>query len=227
MKKIALIDSGLYKKTKLNIYKNIRIFFDTQYGVHVDDKKTEDEHGHATIIMKILEKYLKDEKVLNIKILNKNLATHSKLLLKALEIAIDEKVDIINLSLGTISKEYKNEIYKKILKAREKKIIIIASHHNEGEVAYPACFKEVIGIKIKQGNLFEEKLEFDFNNNDIILGGTQRLRWIDGNEYNMHSSSFSTPHITGIILKLINENKKLTLKEILNFINKNRLNLIK
>ncbi|TDT72501.1 subtilase family protein [Hypnocyclicus thermotrophus] len=198
--KIAVIDSGAPEKSKLNITNKYRIFVNQDYESYVLKDRIEDENGHATLVFKILEKYLKKaEEIISIKILNKELMGNSIALAKAIEFAVNEKCNLINISLGTPNKEFIKRNKNAVKYADEKGVMIVAAHSNGiKEISYPASFNNVIGVK----GIDEKKVSIDFKNNNINMETWQRLE--DEEEIiEISGSSYLAPHITRFIVRNI------------------------
>lgn len=215
--KIAIIDSGEPQNGEFNIYKSVNIIVDKNLQTYVTEEDVYDQNGHSTDVMEILKRYNKNNEILNIKILNKDLKSHSLGLIKALEYAKDEKVDIVSLSLGTLNDKYADEIQTRIWKLKDNGIIVVSAHNNDTrKKAYPACFDEVIGVGLLEDYvvLDSKYWVFDYNRNNIYLGGMQNKINQNGEKEEIWGTSFLVPHIVGIVAEIIEEKKKRELYEI-------------
>lgn len=128
-----------------------------------------------------------------------------KNLIKGINLAIKNDVDIINISVGI--KENSPELYKSIKKAYDSNIVIIASAGNymKDDVLYPAAYEEVlaVGSYDKKGNVISPK---NIMNSVIYLPGKNISTCISNDKYaGVQGTSFSTAILTGIIA-IIKEN---------------------
>lgn len=106
--KIAIIDSGL---TPAFLPKNNRIFYQGNISPNGDiNSNTTDFSGHGTSIVNILDDACSDDDFLIIKILDQRNTAKEKQLKKALEIALEMKADVVNLSLGIEKKSMDPEL---------------------------------------------------------------------------------------------------------------------
>lgn len=120
-------------------------------------------------------------------------------LIKGINTAIEEKVDIINISVGV--KEASNELHECIKKAYKNNIIIVASAGNymKKELLFPAAYSEVlaVGSYDKNGNIMSPKNNIK---NVIYLPGKNIVTTISNNKYTgVQGTSFSTAILSGII----------------------------
>ena len=91
---------------------------------------------------------------------NKNVAPLSRII-EAINWAIEEKVNIINMSFGTTANS--QALYNAIKKADDAGILLIASAGNNETVEYPAKYEEVVavGSRNAEGELSEQSASGD------------------------------------------------------------------
>jgi len=133
----------------------------------------------------------------------------SSLVAKALEYAIHEKVDILNLSFAGGQDKV---VDKLIQKAINQGIIVVASAGNNGpkaKPAYPAALQKVLAVTA-------------VDNHERLFGKANRGRYIDlsapgvgiltatpGGSYNVSSgTSLASAHVTGFLALMMSLNKK-------------------
>lgn len=127
--------------------------------------------------------------------------------LEALAYAINQKVDVINMSLGGPGSQ---ELHQLVQQANQAGIIICAASGNEGdgnpntvEISFPGDYHEVIevGAVDNAGNLAR------FSNTnpevDILAPGVHVLSTYLSNAYAyLDGTSMATPHVTGAMALL-------------------------
>lgn len=213
--RIAVIDSGVPKKTKLNIIEQYRIFVNEDYEKYVLTDRIEDENGHASIVIKILEKYLeKTDEVISIKVLNKNLKGNSIALIKGIQVAVEKGCKIINISLGTTNKKYREKINEVIKYAIQNGVLVVAAHTNKRkETSFPSSFNNVIGIIGTKKKL----VSINLDKNNIFMKTKQKICF-DKEIVKIEGTSYLAPHITGILSQILKneeiKDKKNILEEI-------------
>lgn len=206
--KIAFIDTGCSLKSDQIIYK---------YNVvsKKDDVEYNSEHG--TLIMKEFFNLNENASVLSIKVSDSEENINENFFAQAINIAVEQKSDIIHISLGT-SVDHK-VIKEAISKAIEKDIIVVASSGNAGgeKLLYPAAYEGVISVMAR-----------DINNLDIATNSKSKSKrsfsapgehiLIDG-EY-VTGTSIATIYITNAVSYIKARNENNTYDEIVEILNK-------
>ena len=181
--------------------------------VHSDDY--EDCAGHGTACAGIIRKKVPDAELYSVRIFDQSLSTQGDVLVAAIEWSIDNKMDILNLSLGSTDVSFKERLRDVCIRAVKTGLIIVAAEHNEGLESYPAVFPEVIGvgggdIYHPDSYIYFEKQAIEF----VARGNKQRLCWLNGKEIFTDGTSFAAPHISGIIGRLLQQNPERSLSDI-------------
>ena len=194
--KVAVIDTGLNKDYKYELC-GIKDFTGTDVF---------DNHGHSTNISGIIHKQAKGSDYCQIILKffdKKSEISRTKAVNDALRFAIDQKSDIINISLGG-SEPNKRE-KSLIIEALNKGITIVAAAGNEGQEGcnyYPACYDSRI---IVVGSSNQNGVRLDSSNYSSKVDA-----YMDGYEVKAdgitHSgTSQSTAKMTGILVKALSQ----------------------
>ncbi|MFA3782337.1 S8 family serine peptidase [Melioribacteraceae bacterium 4301-Me] len=215
--KIAVIDSGIDKSNPVlnrNIYKMKDYTISSAYSMN-DDDICKDFIGHGTACAGIIIKNAPEVELLIIKIFDKELNSSYELLLKAIDFAIEEKVNIINLSLGMTQQRDYSELQQLCNKAYERNIVIVTAENPEGLISYPSCFDNVLSVKAGK---IHKKYGYFFNNDSsniiIARGDHQRVAWLNNKSMFVSGSSFAAPHISGIIALIMQAFPSIGIKQI-------------
>ena len=156
--------------------------------------------GHGTACAGIIRRKASEAELYSVRIFDESLQADSRLLIAAIEWALEEGMDVINLSLGTTEVENRDKLAQVCQKVTDQGIILVAAEHEEGRESYPAHLPQVIGVgsgKVRglyayhylQGEIIE----------CIARGDAQRLCWLEPPEIMTAGTSFAAPHITGLI----------------------------
>ena len=212
--KVALIDTGISKNDIKNKYK-VRHFSLHQNNLVEKYKEPIEKENHASeCFREIVANTTNNE----IQILNFNISDESgdlKLnnIISAIEKAIYEKVDIINISLGLTV--YSQELFDICEKAVKNNIVILAAASHTNTISFPADFKNVICVKVDQHQ--EEKIK---TVDDTTVSVSMRDFIIKENdaEFDFSSSSLACARVCGYLCELfinmpLNDKFKILLHE--------------
>lgn len=200
--KVAILDTGCdHKHPDLagNIY-GIRNFTNSQYGAT-------DLQGHGTHVAGIVGAIDNDEGMIGVapevelyiaKVLNDDGSGSFSAVIAGIDWAILMGVDIINMSLGSPA-EPPQELHNAILRARAEGITVFSATGNEnGEVCWPAQYKEVIAVSAI--DKYDNRAQFsNFGlKNEIIAPGVDILSTYPNGKYaKLSGTSMATPIIAG------------------------------
>ena len=210
--KIAVLDSGCATHTDLE--KNIiggRNFTNEDKG-NIDIYT--DYRGHGTHVAGTIcangkiKGVAPNAKLLILKVLDKNGNGNMESLVNAVNYAISQKVDIINMSLGC--RVNISEFQDVIKKAINNNIVVVSASGNDGdgksdtnEIDYPSYYEQVISV----GAMDNKRLTAKFSNSncyvDVLAPGVNIISTAPNNSYvTMDGTSMSCPHITGVMALL-------------------------
>ncbi|HWT74804.1 MAG TPA: S8 family peptidase [Mobilitalea sp.] len=147
--KVAIIDSGIDFTTDIDVYLR-KNFIPGEDEIPVI---YEDITGHGTSVAGIIAAKDNDDGITGInpnvelysaRVLDKNLSAPISRVVEAIYWAIDNKVNIINMSFGTTTD---SEALRQAIKdAYNAGILIVAAAGNNGVIEYPAAYDEVIAV---------------------------------------------------------------------------------
>ena len=125
---VALLDSGVDVNHEIFNGINIKSFQLVEGNIN-------DGNGHGTNVASILTSISPEINILNIKILDDNGDTKISTIIKGLELAINENVDIINLSVGEMRSDcpINHPLSLLVEKAIERGIIVVCASGNAGK----------------------------------------------------------------------------------------------
>ncbi|WP_462413632.1 S8 family peptidase [Neobacillus sp. Marseille-QA0830] len=146
-----------------------------------------------------------EAKLLIVKVLDQNGSGQYEWIIKGIQYAIEQKVDIISMSLG--GPEDIPELHEAIQKAVEQNILVVCAAGNEGdgqeatnEWGYPGYYNEVISV----GAISLDRRISDFSNSnnevDLVAPGEDILStYLNGKYAKLSGTSMAAPHVSGAL----------------------------
>lgn len=201
---IVVIDSGIdITKSDLELY----VKESTGYRINcesyiVEDKEMQHFYEHGTAVAMIIRHLCPQVELISINIFDKSLGTDGRIMLCAMDKAIDYKPDIIHMSIGTTRWVYLFKLKGLVKKAKRNGIIIVSAANNQGMKSYPAYSKHVVGVKGADiHNVNEYFYKDNFFYAPLIIKG---IRGIDQLEFSNQTcgTSMSAAYITGHLAKI-------------------------
>ncbi|WP_078579263.1 S8 family peptidase [Salipaludibacillus agaradhaerens] len=231
--KLAIIDSGIDKN-----HPDLQDVVIAEKNVIYPDRDISDDTGHGTGIAGIIA--ANDNsfgisgvsssiplKIYSIKAFE-NDKSKDDYILEALTWAIEENVDLINMSLGSQSSDQRVE--KLLDKAYSKNIIIVAAAGNNlnGKVDFPASNQNVISVGAINSDF--SKVPFtSYGKIDFVGPGENILTTFPNNKYGYIShTSAATAFVSGAVANYISQfesKEEYTVKEVRKKLENNAINL--
>lgn len=173
-----------------------------------------DYNGHGTHVAGTIAAQQNDKGVIGVapeasllivKVLNRNGSGQYEWIIKGINYAIEQKVDIISMSLG--GPNDMPELYEAIKKAVTNNILVVCAAGNEGdgddstdEFAFPGRYNEVISV----GSINLDRRSSDFTNShneiDVVAPGEKILStYLNGKYATLSGTSMAAPHVSGAL----------------------------
>lgn len=197
--KIALIDVGISKKA-IESNMDVRHFF-LDCGELVEKyKEPEEKHGTYCFqeIMKSVESIMPQFLDFNISDNSGELLVSSIII--AIEKAIEERVDIINISLGITV--YSQDLYDACEKAVQHNILVLSAASHRNTISFPADFNNVICVKVEQEQ--SEKIRI-IGNTTIAVSMNDYIMSEEGAEFDFSSTSLGCARACGYLCEALGD----------------------
>lgn len=211
--RVAIIDSGVNFSSDINVAVRKNFIEDDEPCILYEDVS-----GHGTAIAGLIAALDNDEGITGInprveiysaRVLDDKLSAPIDRIVAAIDWAIEQKCDILNMSFGI--SENVLELEQAIERANAAGILMIAAVGNREKIAYPAAYDEVIAV----GSVTAEgipsansangaELELMAPGENLVASGI-----FDG-VLGVTGTSFATPHVTGAASILWEENPEMS-----------------
>lgn len=208
--KVAVIDTGIATHPDLQITKGVSF---TSYT-----DSYEDDNGHGTHVAGIiaagynpngLRGVAPDVELYAVKVLDKEGNGYHSTIIKGIEWAIEQKIDIINLSVGgTESSEFLEAVINKA--NNEYGIIMVAAAGNNGAhlaqgntVEFPASYQSVIAVGATDTN--DNRGQFSAHGDTLELtapGVRVKSTYLNNGYETRDGTSMAAPFVTGMLALL-------------------------
>ena len=155
--KVAVVDDGislLHPDVK-EIAGGVKIEVDSKdHIIYSGDYLNEDPTSHGTVCAAIIKRKATQAQLYSVKILGDDLCADPRVLIAAIQWAIEKETHLVNLSLGVTGVSHILPLRDVCKAACEKGIVIICAAHPRGQLSYPAAFPEV--ITVGKNDLYED-----------------------------------------------------------------------
>jgi subtilisin family serine protease len=145
-----------------------------------------DTLGHGTAVMAAIQEKAPDHEYYVVKLFHDELRATTGELLEALQWTIDNKMDLVNLSLGT----------RKAFALPDGTPRLVAAHNIEGELQYPGCLNGVTGVAL---DWEIDRNAYRYENGVYYTSGYPRPIPNVPQRRNLNGISFAVANITGQI----------------------------
>jgi subtilisin len=158
-----------------------------------------DAYGHGTACAAIVRKLAPDCEIHSVRVLGGELTGSGPILLHGLRWAIEQRFDVINLSLSTTKSRFAPELRELADQAYFRGLMLVASAHNMPVESFPWRFPAVLSVGSHAGG---DPLEYYVNPEPPVefaaRGVDLELAWLEGATIRATGNSFATPHMAGI-----------------------------
>ena len=104
--------------------------------------------GHGTAVMAAIKEKAPAAEYFAVRVFYFSLRTTVDLLLRAIEWSIANRMDVINLSLGTTNPAHRERFAAMIVRAREAGVVLVSARDAEGTPALPGSLPGVLGVEL-------------------------------------------------------------------------------
>lgn len=146
--RIAIVDSGVHSEhphiraDRLEAGISIAADGTIEHG----NEATLDRLGHGTAVTAALQEKAPEAICLPIRVFRDRLATSAAALVTAIQWAITQQADIINLSLGSVNAAHRDIFAQAAASAAQAGILIVAAREANEQPCYPGALPHVLGV---------------------------------------------------------------------------------
>jgi subtilisin len=212
--RVAVIDSGVdaaHPALHGPVNGYAAVVANSESELHYDTEPHEDSYGHGTACAGIIRSLAPDCEIYSVKVLGRGLVGRGATFLAGLRWAIENRMHVCNLSLGTTRKEFFAALHEVTDLAYFRNTVLVTAANNLPVPSFPSMYASVISVAA-HGE--QDTLRFYYNPEPPVdfgaLGIDVRVPWLHQGWITATGNSFAAPHITGIVAKILGQNPALT-----------------
>jgi subtilisin len=213
--KVAVIDSGIdadHPAVGGRIGGHVAIT-DGPLGLLRDTEPHEDSYGHGTACVGIIRSISPGCELYSVKVLGSRLTGRGTTFAAGLQWAIENGMDVANISIGTTKKNFFGALHNLADKAYFQNTMLITAANNMPVPSFPSLYASVISVASHERA--EDPYLFYYNPSPPVEFGAPgidvRVAWAEGGWITVTGNSFAAPHVTGIVARILGKHPTLTL----------------
>lgn len=165
------------------------------------DAAADESYGHGTFASGVVALVAPGARIMPMRVLDSDGHGNLFVVAEAIEDAVDNGADVINLSFGNATKPKVAMLEEAVKNARKLGVVVVASAGNEGSTLdqYPALLSELLGISALDAN--GQRLATFSNSGswvDVAAPGSEVVGPVPGGSYaRWNGTSVSAPFVAG------------------------------
>jgi subtilisin family serine protease len=210
--KVAVIDSGIdATHPAVNGVQGYMAFEESSEGIVYDAEPHEDSCGHGTACAGIIRSIAPDCELYSVKVLGKFAVGRGNIFAMGIRWAIENGMNVCNLSLGTTKKEYIIALHDLADLAYFSHVSLVTAANNFPVPSFPSLYASVISVASHEK---QDSHHFYYNPEPPVEFGAPgidvRVPWLGHQWFTVTGNSFAAPHISGIVARLLGKHPGLT-----------------
>ena len=158
--------------------------------------------GHGTAVAGAIREKAPDAQLYAVKVFDRALTTNIDAIIKAIDWCVENEMNVINLSLGTVNIEHRKVIEQAVGRAAEKRSVLVAAREMSGRPSLPGCLPSVIGVVV-DWQCARDRYGVNRSDDGPVFIASAYPREIPGvpRERNMNGISFAVANMTGFVAR--------------------------
>ena len=167
-----------------------------------DPNDAADRMGHGTAVAAAIRDLAPDAELIPVRVLDRELATSARILSRAILWAVEARVDIVNLSLGTSNEAHIPLFRDALHEAKAHGVCVISAANHSGTPWYPGALANALGV-VASAAVSRRQLRVVKGAAGSVVETSPLPRPIDGVpvERNLSGVSFAVANATGIVAR--------------------------
>jgi subtilisin family serine protease len=215
--KVAVVDTGI-EHDHPAVGDSVRGGVVVEWDETLEDKLRydPDEHpldvaGHGTACAGIIHELAPEAELYSVRVLGTNMSGRAWQFGAGVNWAIENGMDVVNLSLSTSKKDYFAMFHRLTDEAYFKNIMLVSAASNYDEPSMPSLYAALFSVSSHAG---KDPFTYYYNPNPPVEFGAPgidlRVAWKDQGYVIATGNSFAAPHIAGIVTLIRAKHPELT-----------------
>lgn len=212
--RVAIVDSGVegsHPAVRGRLVESVAVRIDKNGDPEVVKDNGQDLYGHATACAGIILGLAPEADIVSVRVLNEELKGKGAAFAAGLEWAIEQGVQVANLSLSSKSDAMYGLFHELADEAYFHNVALISAANNIAEASYPSLFSSVFSVA---AHAEPDPWRFYYNPKPPVEFGAWGvdvpMAWKDGSDVVATGNSFAAPHIAGLVALIISKHPGLT-----------------
>jgi len=215
--RVAVVDSGVeFDHPELGdcVRGGVVVEYDPDEELQIryeTEEQPVDLAGHGTACAGIIHKIAPLAEIYSVRVLGSNMRGRAIQFAGGLDWAIENNIQVVNLSLSTSKEEYFGLFHDLADQAYFKNMNVVCAVNNYPEASYPSLYSSVISVAAHEGH---EPFTYYYNPSPPVEFGAPgidlEVAWNNKQYVVSTGNSFASPHIAGIIALIRSKHPELT-----------------
>lgn len=182
-----------------------------EYYRALPDERPRDLSGHGTACAGIIHSLAPEAEIFSVRVLGQNMSGRALQFAGGLDWAINNGMQVVNMSLSTSKEEYYALFHELADLAFFKNVILVSAVNNIPAPSYPSTYSSVISVAAHD---CPGPFTYFYNPNPPVEFGARgidvEVAWLDNQYATNTGNSFAAPHIAGIATLIRAKHPELT-----------------
>ena len=211
--RVCILDSGIERGHPLvgDVQSAVAISLGQDGRTIVDDDREGDVCGHGTACASVVRSLAPESELHSARVVSGGFRGSGKVLVAGLRWAIEQRFDVVNLSLSTTKRDLAATLYELADAAYFQRTVVVASAHNLPIESFPWQFSSVVSVASHEEAdprvlYYNPSPPVEF----FARGVEVDVAWLGGTTIRSTGNSFATPHVSGLCALVLSKHPDLT-----------------